>query len=207
MKMIVAGGGAVGKSIARNMTTDKNNQITIVDIERAEDQKNPIQNAEWISGDICDITVFEKAGGKSADLFVAATGDDQTNLVASMIAKTEFCIPKTIARVNHPKNEELFSSVWGVDYAVSTPKIMSRFIEEAAVVDQPIHIYEFAKSGSKLMKYKIGDKSPDVGTKLEDFKKASKLILCAITRGNLTFPPSENIIIEAGDEIIFLVNN
>lgn len=204
MKIIVAGGGAVGKSIALNMSRSKKYELVIIDIEEEDIQKTKIPGVKWVTGDVCDIDVFTKAGGLETDIFVAATGDDQTNLVSSMIAKTHFSIKKTISRVNHPKNESLFTDTWGVDIAVSTPKIISRFIEDAAKTDELVSIYEFSKSGAQLLKYTIGEDSKDKGKILKEFVYPKNTTLCAINRDDMTFTPSDDIILEANDELIFI---
>src|SRR5207245_7607779 len=95
---------------------------------------------EWHVADACEVNSLRDAGLDSCDVVVAATGDDEDNLVVSLLAKQEFAVPRVIARVNHPKNEWLFNENWGVDLSVSTPHLITALVEEAAIPhrgDQP----------------------------------------------------------------------
>ena len=82
--------------------------------------------AEWLLADACEITSLDEAALQRCHVVIAATGDDKVNLVVSLLAKTEYGVPRVVARVNHPKNEWLFNESWGVDVAVSTPRLLSR---------------------------------------------------------------------------------
>jgi len=79
------------------------------------------------------------AGLERCDV-VVATGDDEDNLVISLLAKQEFGVPRVVARVNHPKNEWLFKESWGVDLSVSTPHLITALVEEAVSVGRLVHI-------------------------------------------------------------------
>ena len=88
----------------------------------------------------------DEAGLADCDVVVAATGDDKANLVVSLLAKTEFGVPRTVARVNHPKNEWLFDEAWGVDVAVSTPRLMAALVEEAVSVGDLVRIFRSSRA-------------------------------------------------------------
>ena len=81
---------------------------------------------------------------------IAATGDDKVNLVVSLLAKTEYGVPRTVARVNNPKNEWLFNEAWGVDVAVSTPRLMSALVEEAVSVGDLVRLFTFRQGNANL---------------------------------------------------------
>jgi trk system potassium uptake protein TrkA len=204
MKILVIGGGAVGKTISRDLVKIKNHEVIIVDFESEADQKNPIPGVRWVSGDACDLKVLENADALDADVLVAATGDDQTNLVVSLIGKTEFGISKTIARINHPKNVSLFDASWGVDLSVSTPAVMTSLIEEAVSIGEAVPIFELTRSGANIMKYTIPPNSIYINMPKNEFKLERDVILCAIVRGNTIIGPDEDVILEAYDELILL---
>ncbi|MDR0950098.1 MAG: TrkA family potassium uptake protein [Candidatus Ancillula sp.] len=212
MNILVVGGGAVGKSVSRQLAKDKDNQVTIIDFELESQQKNPLNGVKWVSGDATDRSVQVAAGAETADVFVVATGDDQANLVASMIAKSEFNVPKVIARVNHPKNSPLFIDSWGVDLAVSTPKTLTTLIQDAVAIDKIVPVFDFAQSGSKLLKYTIGPDSSYIGQKnsgsaREQFELPANTVFVALTRQGKTYEPNESVIFEAGDELLFLAHS
>lgn len=205
MKVVVCGGGAVGKTICRDLLKLGSYDVTVVDFETHEMQRNPLQGVKWISGDCCDPDVLRAADVEKADVYVCATGDDQANLVSSLLAKTEFGVPKTIARINHPKNAFLFDESWGVDFAISMPEAMTTLIEEAVSVDQLIPIMKFTASEASLFKYKISQDSAVNGmTKDEFLAENPGVALCAVVHENSVTPPQEDIVLESGDELILL---
>ena len=82
---------------------------------------------------------------------IAATGDDKVNLVVSLLAKTEYGVPRVVARVNHPKNEWMFDESWGVDVAVSTPRMLSALVEEAVTVGDLVRLFTFRQGDANLV--------------------------------------------------------
>ena len=131
MRVAIAGAGNVGRSIAGELLGN-GHQVLLIEREPAGHEGRP--RAGGASG--CSATPASSPAGRSADIescevVVAATGDDKVNLVVSLLAKTEFGVDRVVARVNHPKNEWLFTESWGVDVAVSTPRMMAAMVEEA----------------------------------------------------------------------------
>src|SRR5207247_11000109 len=94
----------------------------------------------FLLGDACEPYVLEEAKLGQADVIVAATGDDEDNLVVSLLAKQEFAVPRVVARVNHPRNEWMFTEQWGVDAAVSPPHILTALVEEAVTVGDVVRM-------------------------------------------------------------------
>ncbi len=120
MRVAIAGAGAVGRSIARELITN-GHQVLLIDKEPDSIKPERVPDAEWLLADSCELSSLEEARLEHCDVVIAATGDDKVNLVTSLLAKTEFGVPRTVARVNHPNNEWLFTEAWGVDVNVSTP--------------------------------------------------------------------------------------
>ena len=116
--------------------------------------------AEWLLADACELSSLEEADLDTCDVVIAATGDDKANLVMSLLAKTEFGVPRTVARVNHPKNEWLFTEVWGVDVAVSTPRLMCALVEEAVTVGDLVRLLTFHEGEANLVEMTLPDDSP-----------------------------------------------
>ena len=122
MRIAIAGAGNVGRAIARELL-DNGHQVLLIDKDPKALKLESVPDAEWLMADACEITSLDNAHLNNCHVLVAATGDDKANLVTSLLGKTEYGVPRVVARINHPKNEWLFDSSWGVDVAVSTPRI------------------------------------------------------------------------------------
>ena len=116
---------------------ENGHEVLLIDRDPHAIKSDTVPEAEWLLADACELSSLEEAGIDTCDVVIAATGDDKANLVMSLLAKTEFGVPRTVARVNHPKNEWLFNEVWGVDVAVSTPRLMWALVEEAVTRRRP----------------------------------------------------------------------
>src|SRR6476661_8453088 len=150
MRVAIAGAGAVGRSIARELITN-GHEILLIDKDPESIKPERVPDAEWLLADSCELSSLEEARLDRCDVAIAATGDDKVNLVTSLLAKTEFGVPRTVARVNHPKNEWLFNSDWGVDVAVSTPRLMCALVEEAVTVGDLVRLLTFHEGEANLV--------------------------------------------------------
>jgi hypothetical protein len=119
MRIAIAGAGNVGRAIARELLGN-GHQVLLIDKDPKALKMDSVPSAEWLLADACEIAALDQAKLDGCQVLVAATGDDKVNLVASLLGKTEYGVPRVVARVNHPKNEWMFDSSWGVDVAVST---------------------------------------------------------------------------------------
>ena len=133
MRVVIVGAGSVGRSIAQELLQNEHS-VLLIDKDANESRVSKVEAASWLSGDACEISTLQEAEIHTSDVVVCATGDDKANLVVSLLAKTEFGVPRTVARVNNPKNEWMFDESWGVDVAVSTPRLMTALVEEAVSV-------------------------------------------------------------------------
>ena len=139
MRIAIAGAGAVGRSIALELVESKH-QVMLIERELANIEPESVEGAEWVHADACELASLEEAGMEGCDVVIAATGDDKVNLVVSLLAKTEFAVRRVAARVNDPRNEWLFSDNWGVDVAVSTPRLLAALVEEAVAVGDLVRL-------------------------------------------------------------------
>ena len=139
MRIAIAGAGNVGRSIAKELV-DNGHHVMLIEREPAHLMPARVPAAEWVLADACELSSLQQADLANCDVVVAATGDDKVNLVVSLLAKTEFAVARVVARVNNPKNEWLFNESWGVDVAVSTPRLMSALVEEAVSVGDLVHV-------------------------------------------------------------------
>jgi trk system potassium uptake protein len=140
MRVAIAGAGAVGRSIARELI-DNGHHVLLIDKEPDKVDPKRIPGADWLLADACEVENLENAKLEEYEVVVGATGDDKVNLVVSLLAKTEFSVRRVVARINHPANEWLFTEAWGVDVAVSTPRVLAALVEEAVEVGDIVRLF------------------------------------------------------------------
>ena len=163
-----------------------------------------VPDAEWLLADSCELSSLEEARLQHCDVVIAATGDDKVNLVTSLLAKTEFGVPRTVGRVNHPNNEWLFSEAWGVDVNVSTPRIMSALVEEAVTVGDLVRLFTFRKGNANLVEMTLPEDSPYVGKPSGLIPWPENCSLVTILRDGQVYTPTAEQPIETGDELLFV---
>ena len=170
MRVAIAGAGAVGRSVARELIGN-GHEVLLIDKDPGSIKPDRVPDAEWLLADSCELSSLEEAQLEHCDVVIAATGDDKANLVTSLLAKTEFGVPRTVGRVNHPNNEWLFTEAWGVDVNVSTPRIMSALVEEAVTVGDLVRLFTFRQGNANLV----------------------ELTLPAVSYTHLTLPTTERV--------------
>ncbi len=203
MRVAIAGAGKVGRAIARELL-HSGHEILLIDREAAIAQVGVVEGAHVLCADACEVSALEEAQLQTCQVVVAATGDDKVNLVVSLLAKTEFGVPRVVARVNHPKNEWLFDEAWGVDVAVSTPKMLSALVEEAVTVGDLVRLFTFRQSNANLVELTLRADSPVVGSRVGDVSWPPDTSLVAILRGGQVIAPSPDDPMESGDELLFV---
>lgn len=206
MKVVVAGAGQVGRSISRELLAN-NHEVTIVDRQPSAMRVASVPDADWLLADACELKTLDEAGVGSCDVIVAATGDDKANLVISLLAKTEYGVPRVVARVNNPKNEWMFDEAWGVDVAVSTPRIMTAMVEEAVAVGDLVNIFTFHQSGANILEFTVPQDAHFIGRTVNEIVWPADTVLAAIVRGAMPLAPQPDDTLEAGDELLFVTGN
>lgn len=204
MRVAIAGAGAVGRSIAAELIVN-GHKVLLVDKNPGSIKPDRVPEAEWLLADACELSSLEEAGVDKCDVVIAATGDDKVNLVCSLLSKTEFGVPRTVARVNHPNNEWLFTEAWGVDVNVSTPRIMSALVEEAVTVGDLVRLFTFRQGNANLVEMTLPADSPYVGKPAGLIPLPENASLVTILRDGQVYPPTDEQPIEAGDELLFVV--
>jgi trk system potassium uptake protein len=206
MRVVIAGAGSVGRSIARELLSH-DHEVMLIDKQPAAMRVAQVAEADWLLADACELSSLGEAKVDECDVIVAATGDDKVNLVVSLLAKTEFGVPRTVARVNNPKNEWMFDESWGVDVAVSTPRIMTAMVEEAVAVGDLVRIFTFHQSGADILEVTLPPTSPLVGHRVGEVRWPQDTVLAAIVRGVRPIAPSQDDTLEAGDELLLVTGN
>ena len=138
MRVVIAGGGNVGRFIAEQLH-EAGHEVLIVEndpaVVRRRQRARRAGRRDLVGGRrLRGHPARPRPSVDEADVVAAVTGDDEDNLVISLLAKQEFGVPRVVARVNNPKNEWMFNEMWGVDVAVSTPHLLTALVEEAVSV-------------------------------------------------------------------------
>lgn len=205
MRVTIAGAGAVGRSIARELIRADHEVMLL---ERDVDHIDPeaVPEAKWVHADACELTLLEAADLASYEVVIAATGDDKVNLVLSLLAKTEFGIRRVVSRVNDPRNEWLFDSSWGVDVAVSTPRILASLVEEAVSVGDLVRLMTFRQGQANLVEITLPDNTPLAGKPVRKIDLPRDAALVTILRGGRVIVPQADDPLEGGDELLFVAS-
>jgi len=203
MRVAIAGAGNVGRSIAQELLE---NGHSVLLIERSPSALRPerVPAAEWILADACELGSLQEADLAECEVVIAATGDDKANLVLSLLAKTEFAVPRVVARVNRAENEWLFTEQWGVDVAVSKPRLMAALVEEAVTVGDLVRLMTFRQGQANLVEITLPPTAPFVGLPVRDIPLPRDAALVAIVRGKRVLVPTPDDPIEGGDELVFV---
>ena len=205
MRVTIAGAGNVGRSIAKELIAN-GHSVLLIDRSPAAIKPASVPEAEWLLADACELESLAEAHLDTSDVSIAATGDDKVNLVHSLLAKTEFGVPRTVGRVNHPGNEWLFDDMWGVAVAVSTPRLMCALVEEAVTVGDLVRLMTFQRGRTNLVEMTLPDSSPTVGRRIGEINWPGETVLTAIIRDGRGMAPDRDGALEAGDELLFLID-
>ncbi|RZU49597.1 trk system potassium uptake protein TrkA [Krasilnikovia cinnamomea] len=203
MRIAIAGAGNVGRSIAQELIGN-GHQVMLIERQPRQLRPERVPEAEWVLADACELTSMEEAEVANCDVVVAATGDDKANLVVSLLAKTEFAVNRVVARVNRAENEWLFTEQWGVDVAVSKPRLMAALVEEAVTVGDLVRLMTFRQGEANLVEITLPAHAPYVGQPVRSVPMPRDAALVAVLRGKRVLVPTPDDPLEAGDELIFV---
>jgi trk/ktr system potassium uptake protein len=205
MKVVIAGGGNVGTYLALDLHS-AGHDVLVIEIDPDVAERQARAGITWMVRDACEVSALDLAGLSVADVVIAATGDDEDNLVVSLLAKQEFAVPRVIARVNHPKNHWLFNQTWGVDVAVSTPHLLAALAEEAVSVGSLVRLMQLESSGAHLVEVTLAPHSPAAGVELARLGMPRDATVVAVVRREHVVVPHGDTILEPGDEVLVLVS-
>jgi trk system potassium uptake protein len=204
MRVVVVGAGRLGQQIANALTVTQN-QVTLVESQRTiAERLRGASKARVLHGDAADPTVLEEAGALKADVLVAVSGEDQVNLVVSLLAKRQFDVPRVVARVNDPDNEWLFTDSWGVDVAVSASASILSLIEEATRTVDTVGLLRLGTAGVSLIESTITKESSAAGKALSDLRLPEGTMVAAVLREGQPTVPSGSFTLQIGDELIVI---
>jgi len=209
MRIIIVGGGKTGSYIAKLLASESHS-IKVVEQKKTAIAKLScdIDPADIVRGNGSDPAVLEKAGILHTDVVVAVTGEDEVNLVVSMLAKMEFGVGRVVARVNNPNNSWMFNEGMGVDVGINQASTLARFVEEGLNPKEMATLMKLARGDNEIIQFEVSSDSQVVGHSVKDLKLPEKSILVAIERPDgKVLIPNGNTVINEGDEIIALTDS
>jgi trk system potassium uptake protein TrkA len=205
VKVAIAGAGSVGTAIARDLHANGHDVLVLeLDPELVERRRSELE-VTWLAGDACEVASLDAAGLATTDVVVAATGDDEDNLVISLLAKQEFAVPRVVARVNNAKNQWLFNQSWGVDVSVSTPQLLTALVEEAVSVGSLVRLLQFQGGSAHLVEVTLAANSPAADRAIVELGIPREATVVAIVRDDRLVVPRGDTVLQSGDEVLVLV--
>ena len=201
MYIIIVGGGKVGYYLAKELV-EADHEVLVIELD-------PVRCAEItetlgdiaLRGDGCEVAIQEKIGSGRADLFLAVTGDDEDNLVACQVARHIFNVPRTVARINDPKNELIFRKL-GIDLTVSATSAIMAHIEQELPSHPLIPLLQL-RSGFEIVEVKVPEGAAAVDMPIKDVRLPNQSLIWGIvdSDGNPKAPTADTIL-HAGDEVV-----
>lgn len=206
IRIAIAGAGNVGSFVAKDLRAKGHDVVLIEQNEDLVESLKDELDVSWVRGDACEVHTLDAAVLTSCEVMVAATGDDEDNLVISLLAKQEFTVPRVVARVNHPDNEWLFTETWGVDVAVSTPHLLTSLVEEAVSVGDLVRLLQLEQGKVSLLEVTLAEGSPAEGKTVGELQIPPDCTLVAVVRDKHVVAPTKETPLHAGDEVMALAS-
>lgn len=207
MQVVIVGAGSVGRYMAEQLAA-AGHAVTLVDNTPAVvDRRFPgggSDSVAWELGDACELPTLTRADVGTADVVAAVTGDDEDNLVVSLLAKQEFGVPRVLARVNNPRNEWMFNEMWGVDVAVSTPHLLAALVEQAVSVGSFVRLMSFEHGKSGLAEVTLAENSPACGCEISSLNLPRESTVVAVIRDGHVVVPRADTTLHASDQVVVL---
>lgn len=204
MYVILAGGGKVGYYLTKTLI-DEGHEVLLIEKNRGKAADLAEELGEVVAaGDACEVRTMSEIGMERADVVVAVTGDDEDNLVVCQMAKRRFHVPRTIARVNNPKNEDIFQRL-GIDATVSSTRIIFNLIEQQIETDEVIPIAALERGNIEIVEIDLGPNSPVVGKKIPSVTMPQEAVIISIVRDEHAILPNLDVELKEGDSVIALV--
>ena len=205
MYVIVVGAGKIGYYLSKRLS-EEGHEIVLMENDRRRAALLAEELGEIVmQGDGCEVALMSEAGFGRADVIVAVTGDDEDNLVICQMAKRQFSVPRTVARVNDPANETLFQKL-GIDTTVSSTSLIFNLIDQQIEPGQVIPLGALKKGNIEIVAVTVSDRSPVLGKKIADLPLPKDALVISIVRGQNAQLPQADTKFESGDSVVALVS-
>ncbi len=208
MFVIIIGGGKTGSTVAEVLIKEKHRVVVVEHrldiIERLRDEL-PAESV--FEGDGSLPSVLEEAGVANANVVAAVTGEDEANLVVCMLARFEYNVPRTIARVNNPKNAWLFNPDMGVDVSLNEAEMMGHLVAEEMSLGDMMTLLKLRKGQYAIVEEKVHPLAVAAGKSIRDLMLPPECVLAAVIRKGELIIPKGDVVLLPADEIIALVHS
>jgi trk system potassium uptake protein len=207
MRVVVAGAGTLGRRVTRYVS--KEHTVTLIEQDPQRCKAMAEEFDGWaevtvLQGDADEPSVLLEAGTDRADVFVAATGDDEDNLVAALLAKNEYKVKKVIAAVRNPRNRWLYNRSWGVDVAIDSAQIVARLIEEEATLTDLVKLLDLHEGDVTITSIAATADGVLAGKTFEELHIPPSCYPAALIRGTDVIMPGPDVHIVAGDQLLVI---
>jgi len=203
MNIVIVGAGRIGFNLAQKLVQDKHT-VTVIEKDKTKCEGISLSlDALVINGDGCEPRFLEDAEVGRADVVVAVTADDEDNLVVCQLAKEVFGVRRTVARVNNPKNEHIFTEL-GVDVPVNATKIIAKIIEEEVSFEDFINLMTFKRGKLALVRVDLSSDSPVINKCIKDVVLPENSVFVTIVRGESIIVPRGDTVLQKGDDVVAL---
>ena len=208
MNVLIVGGGKTGAQLTR-LLLDEGHRVRLIERrpETAERLRGELPPECVMTGDGSSPNILEGAGILSAQVLAAVTGEDEANLVITTLARFEFKVPRTIARVNNPKNAWLFTPDMGVDVGLSQTDILAGLIAEEMSMGDMMTLLKLRRGQYSLVEEKLSSGSKALNALLKDLPLPDTCVIAAVIRKGAVLIPRGDMTFEVGDEVLAVVNN
>ena len=205
MYVIIAGAGKVGWNLARELI-GKGNELTVIESDpgRFAMVEEELEHAVHY-GDGSELWVLERAGVARADMVIAVTGDDEDNILICQVAREKYGVERVIARCNNPRNLQHFELL-GIKPAVSATDLILRLIEHEVPRYGFLHLLDLPQERLEIIEIEVAEGSPAAGTMVKDLGLPDGSLAIAILRHGTGFVPLADSVIEAGDEVLIVLD-
>jgi trk system potassium uptake protein len=207
MKVIIVGGGKMGTHLASLLLAEQH-RVKVIEVREEEVRHlhDDLPSGTVVPGSGTDPAILESAGIRDADVMAAVTGRDETNLVATSLARFEFGVPRTIARVKDPKNGWMFTQAMGVDVALSQANLMAHLIAEEMSLGNMMTLLKLSKGEFSLVEEKVHPAAPAAGKKVADLRFPTECLLAGVIRQGQLIIPHGDTVLQSGDEVLAVVH-
>lgn len=203
MYVVIAGGGRTGAQLA-NLLISQDHEVRVVDNRDVvlEQIHHELPTEAILEGDPLEMSVLEQAEIRRADVLAAVTTSDETNLTLCYMARVIYQVPRTIARVNNPRDAWLFDAKFNVDVAVNQADILASLIQEEMSVGDMITLLKLRRGNYSLVEEKITEGARAIGMAIKDLALPEHVVIAAIIRKGEVIVPRGVTTFEEGDEVL-----
>ena len=206
MNVLIAGAGNVGRHLAR-ILVDADHTVTLVEVDLAAlERARQESGARVVHGDASEPSLLETAGIRGMDVVVAATGDDEDNIVVANLAKFEFEVARVVARVKNALNTWLYQPDIGIDLVVSAPHTIAQLIEEQVAQGDVIQLLTLAEGQAALLEATLPNDSPVAGKRIGEVAWPPECAATAVIRGSRILAAQADIVLQASDRLLFVTD-